>query len=86
MLHRTAVASLTLAQLCQASADPATTEMCARNAGLIYMRIAALSAAVLAGLGLLVMIFVAGSIARANRKVLLTLFGPGIYFTAVVIT
>ena len=49
------------------------------------MRIAALGAA-LAGLGLLVMIFVAGSIARANRKVLLTLLGPGIYFTAVVIT
>jgi len=64
--------------------SPATSEICSTNANLNLMQSASAWAA-LVGLGILVLIRLAGAVAKNNRNLLLLVFKPGLYVTALVL-
>lgn len=73
----------TLEQLCEHSrADLA--DFCETNDNLTLMRQAALGAG-LVGVALLVLIQLAGTLARDSRALLASIFGPGLYLTILVL-
>ncbi len=78
------LAQLTVDRLCE-SPDPDTAELCATNANLNMMSTAS-AAAGAAGIALPLLIALAGAVARVNRMVLLLVFRPGLYLTAVLLT
>jgi Zn-dependent protease with chaperone function len=79
-LDPTRVAVLTMNDVCDGS-DPAMAEACGQHDSLRYLEATAVLAGV-AGLGLLFMIRVAGTVAGRSRAVLLNTFKPGLYLTA----
>ncbi len=79
------IARLTLTSVCKDNHDPRMSNVCATNAGLRYMQIGALAAGG-GGLALVGLIMAAGYMARSSRDVLLRLFRPGLYVTAITIT
>lgn len=74
------LASFTVALLCK-DPEPSMTELCDTYGNLNLMRSAALGSAG-AGLALLLVIYLGGVSARNSRKLLLSLFKPGLYLTA----
>lgn len=79
------VAATTVDRLCdtpQAQGDADFKELCGTNRNLGFMEYAAVGAGV-AGLGLLALIWIAGTVARGSRNVLLYVFRPGLYLTAI---
>jgi Zn-dependent protease with chaperone function len=64
--------------------SPDTSEICSTNANLNLMRSASVWGA-LVGLGMLLLIRLAGSFAKNNRNLLLLVFKPGLYVTALVL-
>ncbi|TYP00354.1 Zn-dependent protease with chaperone function [Geothermobacter ehrlichii] len=77
------VANLTLDRLCEDNPSE-FRDICSTNDNLNLMSGAAVSAG-LVGLLLLLVIRVAGSLARGNRRLLLWLFKPGLYLTGLVL-
>jgi Zn-dependent protease with chaperone function len=75
------LAQVTLDRICE-QPHPELRELCATNGTLKLMRGAALGSGVV-GLVLLLLIRVAGQLARDNRKLLVVLFGPGLRLTAI---
>ena len=75
-----AIANITLDRVCQER----PSEICSTKDNLNLMSRAAIGA-VIVGLLLLLGIRVAGSLARGNRRVLLWVFKPGLYLTAIVL-
>jgi len=78
------LSEVTVDRLCE-TPDQALHNLCMTNTILNLMRGGAVGAAI-AGLGLLVLIWFAGRLARRDRNLLLILFRPGLYVTAVVLT
>jgi Zn-dependent protease with chaperone function len=78
-----ALAQLSLDRICQ-TPTPELSSVCSTNQHLNLMRTAALWAGGV-GLALLLGIHLAGWAARTNRQLLLCLFKPGLYLTAVVL-
>lgn len=78
------IAELTVDRLCETPSQD-TAELCATNTHLNLMSSGSVAAG-LAGLGLIGLIALAGFAARRNRMLLLLLFKPGLYFTAVLLT
>jgi Zn-dependent protease with chaperone function len=77
------VAQLSFDQVCE-TPNPKLHSSCSRNRNLNLMSAAAVWAAGI-GLILLVVIRFAGSAAKTNRSLLLSLFEPGLYLTAVLL-
>ncbi len=77
------LADLTVARLCENSA--VGSDPCQTDANLGLLRTASLVSGA-AGLGFLGLIAVAAFAARSNRKLLVALFRPGLYLTALVIS
>jgi Zn-dependent protease with chaperone function len=78
-----AIAQITLDRLCEKS-DAGLRDICGTNANLNLMSAGAVGAGAL-GFVLLLAIRLAGSVARKRRRLLLYLFKPGLYLTAVVL-
>jgi Zn-dependent protease with chaperone function len=78
-----AIAQITLDRVCE-KPDAELRDICGTNANLNLMSAGAVGAGAL-GLVLVLAIRVAGSIARKRRRLLLYLFKPGLYLTAVVL-
>jgi Zn-dependent protease with chaperone function len=78
-----ALAQLSLNRICE-TPTPELSSICSTNEHLNLMSTAALWAGGI-GLALLLGIRLAGSAARTNRQVLLYLFKPGLYLTAVIL-
>ena len=76
-----AISEITLDRICE-KPDAGLSGICGTNANLNRMSAGALGAGVL-GLVLLLAIRLAGSAARNRRRLLLYLFKPGLYLTAV---
>jgi len=74
---------ITLDRLCE-DPDPALRELCGTNSNLNLLSRVALGAGVV-GLALVVFIRVAGGLARNSRNLLVALFRPGLYLTALVL-
>lgn len=77
------ISVITLDRICE-KPDPGLRDICGTNANLNRMSTSALGAGAL-GLVLLLAIRVAGSAARNRRRLLLYLFKPGLYLTAVIL-
>jgi Zn-dependent protease with chaperone function len=77
------VAQVTLDRLCE-DPDPKLRELCGTYSNLNLMSRAALGAGVV-GLALLLLIRLAGGLARNNRNLLVALFRPGLYLTALIL-
>jgi Zn-dependent protease with chaperone function len=71
------IASLTVDDLCR-NAKSSLGKLCSANAFLKIMQYASIAVGLI-GLGLLAVVRLAGLLARENRKLLLTLFKPGLY-------
>lgn len=78
------LAEFTVDELCE-NPDSDTADLCSLNANLNLMSTGALAAGA-AGLALLILIALAGALARVNRVVLLLVFRPGLYVAAVLLT
>lgn len=78
-----AISSLTIDRLCQ-DPGPAFREICSINSIVNLMSNAALVVGAV-GLSLLLLIRLAGVTARNSRKLLLSLFKPGLYLTALIL-
>src|SRR5207253_3373603 len=78
------LSQLSIDRLCE-KPDSEIRDICSTNRNLNLMSASALWAGVV-GLVLVLGIWVAGSAARMNRWILLYLFKPGLYLTAVVLT
>lgn len=74
---------ITVDALCT-RANPDLSEICSSNENLRLMRGASVWAA-LVGFAMLVLIWLAGTVAKSNRTLLLLVFKPGLYFTAIVL-
>ncbi len=81
------IANFTIDYLCneQDLASNDLADLCSTNANLIFMSNAAIYSAGV-GLILLLAIYIGGTVARNNRRLLLLLFRPGLYVTAFVLT
>jgi len=79
----TAIANATLTRLCEERTSE-LREICSTNHNLYLMSAAAVWAGSV-GVLLLVGIRLAGSLARSNRRVLLWVFKPGLFFTALLL-
>jgi Zn-dependent protease with chaperone function len=77
------IRAVTVDTLCSAS-SPSAEDICTTNNNLNMMREASLCAA-LAGLAMLVFIKLAGIVSKSNRTLLLVVFRPGLYLTALVL-
>ncbi len=77
------VSEITIDQLCDGS-EPGLAETCSTYSNLGLMRAVAIGAGGL-GIALLLVIRIAGSVARASRPVLLNTFRPGLYVTALTV-
>jgi Zn-dependent protease with chaperone function len=77
------VAQLSFDQICE-TPNPELHSLCSTNRNLNLMSAAAVWAGSI-GLILLLMIRIAGSVAQTNRSLLLSLFTPGLYLTAVLL-
>lgn len=75
-----AISSMTIDRICQ-NPNAELLDLCGTNANLNLMSTAALGAGA-AGTVLLLLIRLAGTAARGSRKLLLYVFKPGLYFTA----
>lgn len=81
----TKLAAVTVDQLCAGAAStPSLSDICDTNASLNLMRQAAVWAAGV-GLALLIAIWLAGNLAKANRSLLVYVFRPGLYITVLVL-
>jgi hypothetical protein len=78
------LAGLTVARLCETAAVE-SEDLCQTNTNLAFMQAASLISGA-AGLGVLGLIGVAAFAARSSRKLLVALFRPGLYITAIAIS
>lgn len=78
-----AISQINVNQLCQEN-TPELEEFCNINRNLDYMSAGAMAAMII-GMALLLFIRLAGSAARNNRMLLLLLFKPGLYITALIL-
>lgn len=74
---------LTVDTLCF-EAGPDIEEICSKNTNLHLMRSASFWSALI-GIAMLLLIKLAGTVAKTNRTLLLTVFRPGLYVTALVL-
>lgn len=74
------IGNITVDTLCSES-SPEIEEICSDNGNLNLMRSASLWSAVI-GIGMLLLIKLAGIVAKTNRTLLLVVFRPGLYVTA----
>lgn len=79
------LARFTVSRLCETNSGPEIAALCETDWYLGLLSRASVGSAAV-GLGLLVVIALAGAAAQRNRTLLLTLFRPGLYVAAVTIT
>lgn len=77
------ISQMTIDRLCE-NPIPELQEICSTNENLNLMSISALGAGTV-GITLLLIIWFAGIISRSNRKLLLIIFKPGLYLTAIIL-